>query len=215
MVPFLIILVGEFSIIIYNDEIDNPSEKEIIDDIFEEYKCNQKLLSSAPKKERDLFTDALTDIALHVGWQHIEFEDSTRRNDIIRNWAEEFVLQHANTDWNENDYFNLVDSFAANKIEAHLKENPRTQYSVKYVLGTDAVREYNNCVDDCVKWNDSSLCDCGGVAEGIFNTAEELAAYKEGIIDAVGYLEYERMMTDEEWQQHLVEYGNSEGDNDY
>ena len=165
------------------------------------------------QKHIPLFLSAMTDIALALGWQRIEFEDSRARESLIRTWAEEFVVNHKNTDWEENDYFNLVDAFAKDKIESYLKDHPRKQYTVKYVLGTEAVHEYNDCIEIGEKWNDSSLCDCGAVSTGTFNTPEELAAYEEGINDANGWLEAEKMMSDEEWEAYLAEY-KSDGDDE-
>ena len=69
-------------------------------------------------------------------------------------------------------------------------------------------------MDNGEKWSDSSLCDCGSVSIGKFNTPEELAAYKQGIDDANGYLEAEEMMTDEEWEKYLNEYGNKDDEED-
>ena len=164
------------------------------------------------QKQIPLFLSAMTDIAVSLGWQRIEFEDSRAREQLIRSWAEKFVATHRNTDWEKVDYIKSIDGFIAKNIEKYLLEHPRKQYTVKYVLGTEAVREYSNCVDNCEKWSDSSLCDCGSVSIGKFNTPEELAAYKQGIDDANGYLEAEEMMTDEEWEEYLNEYGNNDDD---
>ena len=78
-------------------------------------------------------------------------------------------------------------------------------YSKTYVLGTEAVREYEDAVDNHTKWSVSSLCDCGSVATGSFDTQAELDAYIQGIEDAVGWLEYAEMMTDDQWQAYLAE----------
>ena len=78
-------------------------------------------------------------------------------------------------------------------------------YSKTYVLGTEAVREYEDAVDNHTKWSVSSLCDCGSVATGSFDTQAELDAYIQGIEDAVGWLEYAEMMTDDQWAAYLAE----------
>ena len=188
----------------------------ICDDTLREYA--EDALQSIGKADEDiriliedhkhvpLFLSAMTDIALALGWERIEFDDSRTRENLVRRWAEEFVTVNKYTDFEEVDYFNIVDAFAKDRIESYLKEHPRKLYSVKYVLGTEAVREYTGCVDSFEKWDESSLCDCGSVATGTFNTSEELAAYEEGINDANGYLEAERMMTDEEWAAYLADY---------
>ena len=80
------------------------------------------------------------------------------------------------------------------------------KFSKTYVLGTEAVREYENAVDNCEKWSVSSLCDCGSVVTGSFDTQAELDAYIQGIEDAVGWLECAEMMTDEQWTAYLSEY---------
>ena len=66
------------------------------------------------------------------------------------------------------------------------EQETNNKYKVSYVLGTEAVREYQNAVDNAEKWNISSLCDCGSVCVGEFNTQAELDAYKQGIADATG-----------------------------
>ena len=78
-------------------------------------------------------------------------------------------------------------------------------YSKTYVLGTEAVREYEDAVDNHTKWSVSSLCDCGSVVTGSFDTQAELDAYIQGIEDAVGWLEYAEMMTDDQWTAYLAE----------
>ena len=81
----------------------------------------------------------------------------------------------------------------------------KKQFSKSFVLGTEAVREYEDAVDNHTKWNVSSLCDCGSVATGSFDTQAELDAYIQGIEDAVGWLEYAEMMTDDQWAAYLAE----------
>ena len=81
----------------------------------------------------------------------------------------------------------------------------KKQFSKSFVLGTEAVREYEDAVDNHTKWSVSSLCDCGSVATGSFDTQAELDAYIQGIEDAVGWLEYAEMMTDDQWAAYLAE----------
>ena len=162
------------------------------------------------EKTNNLFLDALADIAMHSGWCRLEFEDSRKRNQILREWAWTFVEQHTDTDWEKADYISLVDEFAFMKVKEYAKEHPQTKYEIKVVLGTEACREYDDALDTCKKWSISSLADAGGVAEASFDTAEELAAYKEGIEDANGWLEARFMMTDEEWNEWVKEQSDGE-----
>lgn len=71
-----------------------------------------------------LLMDALTDIAMHAGWKRLEFEDSKLRNQTIQEWAREFADNHANTDWEKEDYINLVDEFAEKKVNHWLNLHP-------------------------------------------------------------------------------------------
>ena len=95
-----------------------------------------------------------------------------------------------------------------------INNRQKKNFKVSYVLGTEAVREYSNCVDSGEKWSVSSLCDCGSVSHGEFATQAELDAYIQGIEDATGWLESERMMTDKEWKEYLGKYFSDEDDND-
>lgn len=72
------------------------------------------------EQRNELFLDALTDIAMHVGWEHVEFHDSKERSITIRSWAQEFADTHAATDWQVTDYIDTVDEFAAAKVAAWL-----------------------------------------------------------------------------------------------
>lgn len=72
------------------------------------------------KQQNELFLDALTDIAMHVGWEHVEFHDSKERSITIRSWAQEFVDTHVATDWEVKDYIDTVDEFAAAKVAGWL-----------------------------------------------------------------------------------------------
>lgn len=93
--------------------------------------------------------------------------------------------------------------------ENPVKDKP---YKISYVLGTEAVREYERCVDNYEKWNLSTLVDLGGVSVVEFETQAELDAYIKGIEDATGYLESARIMTDKEWQEYLEEEFSDEDD---
>ena len=81
----------------------------------------------------------------------------------------------------------------------------KKQFSKSFVLGTEAVREYEDAVDNHTKWSGASLCDCGSVATGSFDTQAELDAYIQGVEDAVGWLEGAEMMTDDQWAAYLAE----------
>lgn len=125
-------------------------------------------------------------------------------DDTMRDYAES-AIQDAEASLSVLD--SLIESIQGNSDKQTNDDKP---YKISYILGTEAVREYNNCVDNGEKWSVSSLCDCGSVSHVSFATQAELDAYKEGIQDATGYLESERMMTDEEWQQYLDEYKSDE-----
>lgn len=71
-------------------------------------------------RRNDLFLDALTDIALHVGWQQVEFDDSRQRSSLLRGWAEEFTSRYHGSDWQSVDYIDLVDGFAEDKLRAYM-----------------------------------------------------------------------------------------------
>ena len=71
-----------------------------------------------------LYIDALVDIAVHTGWTHLEFEDSKLRNLTLKDWAREFADRHAGTDWERNDYIELVDRFAQEKVDKWLLQHP-------------------------------------------------------------------------------------------
>ena len=75
------------------------------------------------EKKMPLFLDALTDISVNVGWNQLTFEDSRQRNNFIRQWAEEFVAIHDNTDWEQTDYILTIDEFAAKKLEEYKKHD--------------------------------------------------------------------------------------------
>lgn len=77
------------------------------------------------ENQRDeLFLDALTDIALQTGWEHVEFEDSKTRSITLRSWANEFADKYADADWEKLDYITTVDDFATKKLDALLHRQP-------------------------------------------------------------------------------------------
>ena len=84
---------------------------------------SQEQRTGNPDKEQ-LFLDALTDIAMYVGWKHLEFEDSKERTLTLQGWAREFTKTHAATDWENEDYIDLVDKFAGEKVDKWLKLHP-------------------------------------------------------------------------------------------
>lgn len=174
-----------------------------------------KELTAALNKQ-ELYLDVLTDISSHVACQLIKFEDVKERNTTLRSWTQNFVDKYGDTDWTKVDYNILVGEYAVEKVndyrKVHQQEEKEKPYKISFVLGTEAVREYAEAVDNGKKWSISSLCDCGAVSHGSFATQEELDAYKQGIEDATGWLESERMMTDKEWKEYLDEYFNEEDD---
>ena len=163
-------------------------------------------------KNLDLFLDALADISVVIGWLGVEFEDSKTRSVTLRSWAHEFVSAHADTDWESADYISLIDEFAQRRINLWLADHPKARYTVKHVFGTEAVREYQNAVDDCVKWDESALADLGAVTEVSFDTQKERCAYLLGVEDATGWLESAKMMTGDEWDMYCEEMAGDEDD---
>lgn len=174
-----------------------------------------KELTAALNKQ-ELYLDVLTDISSHVACQLIKFEDVKERNTTLRSWTQNFVDKYGDTDWTKVDYNILVGEYAVEKVndyrKVHQQEEKEKPYKISFVLGTEAVREYAEAVDNGKKWSISSLCDCGAVSHGSFATQEELDAYKQGIEDATGWLESEPMMTDKEWKEYLDEYFKDEDD---
>ena len=75
------------------------------------------------KQSDELFLDALTDMAVYVGWQQLEFDDSRVRTALIRDWATEFADLHQTTDWESADYITTVDQFVGDKLTAYINEH--------------------------------------------------------------------------------------------
>lgn len=119
------IIEGNYQMII--DKYENTLGEDSTVDHFIDFMIEdpEKVVLQAESKRNELFLDALTDIALHVGWEHVEFQDSKERSITLRNWAKEFADKHVRTDWEKEDYINLVDGFAAAKVEAYLEVNPQ------------------------------------------------------------------------------------------
>ena len=163
-------------------------------------------------KHTALFNDALMDISMHFGYHHIEFEDSKKRSLVLQGYAQEFVEKYADADWEKMDYMTLVGEFAVEKAKEHQISGQK--YEISYVFGTEAVREYEEALDSGEKWNVSSLCDCGSVCTGKFDTQAELEAYKQGVEDSTGWLESRIIMTDEEWEEYLKEYHSDDDDDE-
>lgn len=116
----------------------------------------EKVLLKAENQKNELFLDALTDIALHTGWEHVEFHDSKERSITIRSWAQEFADTHAATDWQVTDYIDTVDEFAAAKVAAWLgkdlkptqERNPDDRISDIHVYSGSDNRTYIRCKID-------------------------------------------------------------------
>ena len=117
--------IGEDLEAICDDTMREYAE-EVLDKIDNAILAGQELKNNLMKdKNHDLFLDALTDITLHIGWEHVEFEDSKARSITLRSWANEFAVQYAEVDWEVVDYINTVDEFAAKKVEAYLNQHPQ------------------------------------------------------------------------------------------
>lgn len=162
---------------------------------------------------KDLFLDALADIAMQAGFHNIHFECSKKRSITLRAWAKEFADKYANADWEQMDYIILVGEFASEKIVRYISENPQPKeektYKVTYVFSTEAVREYEQAVDEGKKWDGSDYEDTDMLVTQEFDTEAELDAYIKGVNAATGYLESSQVMSDAEWEKYLKEY---EGD---
>lgn len=108
------------------------------------------------KQQNELFLDALTDIAMHVGWEHVEFKDSKERSITIRSWAQEFADTHVATDWEVKDYIDTVDEFAAAKVAGWLgknlkstqERNPDERISDIHIYSGSDSRTYIRCKID-------------------------------------------------------------------
>jgi len=110
--------------------IDNEDYQQLLDYYGTEYfikdylYTGEELQQKMKEQREDLLLDSLADIAMYAGWQHLEFEDSKLRSITLRSWAEEFTDLHAHTDWEKEDYINLVDEFAEKKVNHWLKLHP-------------------------------------------------------------------------------------------
>ena len=69
------------------------------------------------EENRD-FLEALTDIAFNAGAAGYHSGDSRKDVSDMISWADEFQQIHQKTDWNETDYIDTIDAFAAKKIFA-------------------------------------------------------------------------------------------------
>lgn len=125
------IIEGNYQMVI--DKYENTMGEDSTVDYFIDYMIEdpEKVLLKAENQKKELFLDALTDIALHTGWEHVEFNDSKKRSLTLRSWAQEFVDKHATTDWEKTDYITAVDNFASEKVKAFQKENSQEQHTGK------------------------------------------------------------------------------------
>ena len=111
------------------------------------------------------------------------------------NYSDRCVDSH-DLDKNIDGHINLDNGETCGFLQVVCINNRRKKnFKASFVLGTEAVKEYNEAVEYGKKWNMDGLAEKGAVVEGAFCTREELEAYIKGINDAVGYLECERMMT--------------------
>lgn len=169
--------------------------------------AGEKLTDLILKEE--LYLDAVTDMALNAGQNHILFKSSKERNDTLRSWAHEFADRYAGTDWNAVDYVATVNTFAQSKsdeyLNAHPVESDDKPFKASFVFGTEATRAYQNAVDDCVKWDEDELERLGGVGHYSFDTQQELDAFMQGVEAASGYLEASYIMNEVEWAAYLAE----------
>ena len=119
------ILEGNYQTII-DKYVKNMGEEDTMNYFMEFFndKEQAKHKGTGEKDKDGLFLDALTDIAMFAGWQHLEFEDSKQRSITLQGWAQEFAGAHADTDWEQADYIELIDKFAGQKVDKWMKLHP-------------------------------------------------------------------------------------------
>lgn len=119
------ILEGNYQTII-DKHVKYMGEEDAVNYFMDFFKDQELVQNKAisKKENNELLLDALADIAMYAGWQHLEFDDSKQRSITLQGWAQEFVEKHAETDWKENDYINLVDKFAEEKIAKWVRMHP-------------------------------------------------------------------------------------------
>ena len=117
-------LEGNYQMII--DKYENTLGEDATVDHFIDFMIEdpEKVMLQAENQRNELFLDALTDIALQTGWEHVEFEDSKTRSITLRSWANEFADKYADADWEKLDYITTVDDFATKKLHALLHRQP-------------------------------------------------------------------------------------------
>ena len=150
------ILEGNYNLVI--EKYEKTLGEDAAIDHFKGFFINnpEKVTLQAENQRNELFLDALTDIALHVGWEHVEFQDSKERSITLRSWANEFADTHAATDWQMTDYIDTVDEFAAAKVAAWLgkdlkstqERNPDERISDIHVYSGSDSRTYIRCKID-------------------------------------------------------------------
>ena len=118
------IIEGNYQIVIdkYEQLMGEEETVRVFSDFFIE--DPEKVMLQSENQRNELFLDALTDIALQTGWEHVEFEDSKTRSITLRSWANEFADKYANADWEKLDYITTVDVFATQKLDALLHRQP-------------------------------------------------------------------------------------------
>lgn len=118
------IIEGNYQMVI--DKYENLMGEEETVRVFSDFFIEdpEKIMLQSENQRNELFLDALTDIALQTGWEHVEFEDSKTRSITLRSWANEFADKYANADWEKLDYITTVDDFATQKLDALLHRQP-------------------------------------------------------------------------------------------
>lgn len=99
--------------------------------------------------------EAVADIAYNAGVQHL-FDKQDSREVIMNliNWAREFEILHAETNWDEKDYLIEIDKFYQEKIE---KEYPKELHA--FTDFGDLVK-CNNCDKTMLLPVGSEICPC-------------------------------------------------------
>lgn len=99
--------------------------------------------------------EAVADIAYNAGVQHL-FDKQDSREVIMNliNWAREFEILHAETNWGEKDYLIEIDKFYQKKIE---KEYPKELHA--FTDFGDLVK-CNNCDKSMLLPVGSEICPC-------------------------------------------------------
>lgn len=76
-----------------------------------------------------IYCETVADIAYNCGHSRFRISDNSRENiGRIVSWAKEFNDMHRETDWNEVDYIETIDTFTEAKIAEYRRQNAEEDY---------------------------------------------------------------------------------------